>query len=72
MFKFDPLDPGIEPDPEIEARIAEIARQASRGTDEDWWAEAEEMARNALATALYDRELIEQVLERLKQRETKT
>jgi hypothetical protein len=59
-------------DPEIEAWIAEIASQASRGTDDDWWAEAEQMARNALATALYDRELIEKVLERLKKLETKT
>lgn len=59
-------------DPEIEARIAEIASHASRGTDEDWWPEAEEMARNALATALYDKELIEKVLERLKRRERKT
>lgn len=48
-------------DPEIEARIAEIAHEANRSNDNDWWPEAEEIARNAIRTALYDRELIEKI-----------
>jgi hypothetical protein len=48
-------------DPEIEARIAEIARQA---IGDHWCEQAEDIARNAIRTALYDTKLIEQVLAR--------
>lgn len=42
----------------IENRIKEIARQANKGNDNEWWEHAEEIATNSARTALCDFQLV--------------
>ena len=46
---------------DVEARISEIIRDANKHNDNDWWPEAEEIATNAVATALADDRLINRI-----------
>ena len=52
-------------DKEIDDIIRQIAEMANHGNGNDWWVEAEEIAKNALKTALYNPKLLRDILQRL-------
>ena len=53
---------GLDANQEIDAAIDEIAAMANKQNNNEWFAEAEAIAKGALRTALYNPKLLRDVL----------